>query len=68
MSIGFPILFATLVWREPFLGRAGGPGHRRAALLDELPRVGVAVLVGLQTAPRVITRTVALLLRAEDSA
>jgi hypothetical protein len=51
-SISFAVEPATLAGGEALLGRAARAAHRRAALLDDLPRVGVAVLVALSSAPR----------------
>src|SRR5215210_1742931 len=48
-----PVPLAPLLDREPLLRCPAGAGHDRSALLDEVARVGVAVLVRLHASPRV---------------
>jgi hypothetical protein len=56
-SISFAIEVTTLLGREVLLWRAARPAHRRFALLDDLPRVGVTVLVALDSATRIVVPT-----------
>jgi hypothetical protein len=53
-SISFAIGATTLFGREVLLWRAARPAHRRFALLDDLPRVGVTVLVALDSATLIV--------------
>jgi hypothetical protein len=53
-SIVFAIKTAALVDRKALLGRAAGAAHGRPALLDDVPRIGVAVLVALRPTSRIV--------------
>src|SRR5919108_2867372 len=53
-SINFAIARTTLVHRQALLRRATRPAHRRAAFLDDVAGVGVAVLVALRPAPWIV--------------
>jgi hypothetical protein len=48
------LLFPPLFGRRPLLWRTAGAAHGRAAFLDDVARVGAAVLLGLEPAPRVV--------------
>jgi hypothetical protein len=52
---GFAIEPATRLGRQPFLGCPAGPTHRRSALLNNLARIGVTVLVALRSTSRLVT-------------
>src|SRR5689334_3946941 len=47
------VALPALIGREVFLRRAAGAAHHDAGLLDELGRLRVPILVGLDTAARV---------------
>jgi hypothetical protein len=53
-SISFAIEPATLIHGQAFLRRAAGPTHRLPALLDDVSRVGMTVLVALRATSRIV--------------
>jgi hypothetical protein len=66
-SISFPVETSTFLDGEVFLRRTTRSAHDRATLFDDLPRVGVAVLVALRSSARIVlavqNRWVSLLTR-----